>query len=993
MVTRAKTNPRQIDGSSAYLSRSPFIHPAHTRPNFLDTHRWRIIASEPINRMARRMIQREISSLNFRIAPIDAKSSQQKEAAEWYTEVWKDFRNLTTRSLKTLCELPQGGAWEVGWIKPGLYGEGDKGTLSFVKYIDAGTLHPTVHPVFPIMQVDPINTLITQPFRDEEIVRILGWPYDRFGLEWWQESPTEASFLAIEALSRIYTFSLKQLKDTPVAGILDMMDFSEKDAVAWAEGFREMLIGIDPVKIPILYEHEKPAKFLPLGNDFSDLEIPRQFNMYVDMVLSNYGLSINDLRIFNQDNTKTGSAVSRKITLMQGISFFAEIIKDAVQSTLPPYLIFTYTEPDLEDERTRAQIRAANARTIQTLDWLPVADKARQAVEDGVLTIDIDPEEIAKKAEAVGVGMGGVQKPTPGQLTEGEGRTVDDLENDAKRTATTGSKVFTKSLVDRIKDEITASIDKAVATFKVATAPRTAKFPVTGSKFGIKTERAAKLLATALQKQFMAAGKRTTTKIIAKLVTDAQTQVPDLLTETIQDPMQAKSNGIDHYLEEKADDGVRNRIRLLLEETLLLEDFYEIDDDDAFLDIIFEILQLAYEDGLLAVAEMTQINLASRGVVTSPIVNLAFNVVDSTVIKFLKSLAANMVRNVNEGTKFFLRSMITEGALQNLGVDEITDRIQQDLFGLPADEAGQLSRDRIRSIVTTELNRADTFGRLKQMKEIGLKLKKWLTRIEDVCNLCLANEAFGSVKLTFQYDDVFGKTLGPPGHPRTCHCSLGADIGELETFDTQPDYWTGGKTEKADLISPDDLIFPDDGIGPYSVNIVPNGSDSFGTPIHDTEKADLIFPDGGIDSDLAELLDAQGMQLVYEYEEKFNPYHVPAGSPPGGQFTTSERGIFSSTGQKVKEGKVFEKEQARITKEIDAISKVYAKAYKAYFRSEDAAESAKLWGDLDDMDKVRNVLIKQREQNKSILVELAVRSIVNDNPALGRKLKAALQKV
>jgi hypothetical protein len=125
----------------------------------------------------------------------------------------------------------------------------------------------------------------------------------------------------------------------------------------------------------------------------------------------------------------------------------------------------------------------------------------------------------------------------------------------------------------------------------------------------------------------------------------------------------------------------------------------------------------------------------------------------------------------------------------------LTDRIHADLFGLPEEEAGKLNRARIRSIVTTELNRADTFGRLKQMKEVGLKLKRWITRLVDVCNLCIRNESYGSVPMDFLYEDVFGKTLGPPGHPATCHCQIGGDAEELSKLGVEPKYWTGAKKE------------------------------------------------------------------------------------------------------------------------------------------------------------------------------------------------------
>jgi hypothetical protein len=805
-IDKAKLNPRQLSVDGAYISSQPFVHPARKTPQVTDTAKWRLVAREPINRMARRMIQREIASLNFEIVPEDPKSQMQLDAAVWYNVVFKDFRTVTTRTLKSVCELPQGGAWEVGWIKPGLYGEGEQGTLSFVEYIDAGTLHPTLNRAFPIVQIDPIgasgqhtvvtnltDTLLTSEtvrFKDEEINRVLGWPRDEFGLEWWQESPTEASFLAIEALSRIYVYSLKQLRDTPMAGLLDLMDFSEEDALEWAKNFRQMLQGIDPIKIPILYQHEQPARWLPMGNNFSELEIPRQFKMYADLVLGNYGLSVNDLRIFDQDQTKAGSAVSRKISLKQGIRFFAELMKDAVQPLLPQYLTFQYTEPDLEDERTKAQIRAVDARALQTLG-MPLEYVLKEAKARSILLTDIDPEEVAeevKEAEAAGepTGVKGIGRPTPGQITQGEGRVPDALEEDAKATAKTGTRTFAKM----VQNEVDTLIEKAVTTFKQN---------FSASKFGRKKRKASRKLESVFNREFRAAGRRFTKGKLLELLVKVQTQFPDLLLRNIDDPMQAKawtdyvSNLSSNGLVTKQDDDLLIRAAELLSVLLDEDDFYNIGDEE-LLEEIMLILKLGYEDGLLGAAELVQSELHAKGVAKSPHLRISFNVVDESVIKLLLDHAAETVRLINEGTKYYLNRMIVEGVSLGMSVDQITDNIQRDLFGLPEEEAGKLNRSRIRSIVTTEINRADTLGRLKQMKELGFKLKRWLTRKVDVCILCIKNESEGSVALDFEYNDVFGKTLGPPGHPSTCHCSIGADANELDSIGTTPEYWTGGKS-------------------------------------------------------------------------------------------------------------------------------------------------------------------------------------------------------
>lgn len=812
----SKIEPRQLNvASDLYLVRSPFINPAMYIPGLLDTARWRLVAAEPINKLARRMIQREVSSLNWniRINPkgFDNSGINFEQAKNYYQDAIKDFRNLASKALKGVCELPQGGAWEVGWIKPAIFGEGDRGTLSFIEHIDAGTLHPTTSKDWPIVQIDPLATLRRVLFSSEEVLRILASPYDEFDKEWWQESPTMASYMAIEALSRIYIYYLKQLHDTPVAGILDLMDFSENDARSWAKSFREMLEGIDPVKIPILYQHSQPAKWLPMGRNPAELSIPQQFKQYAEIVLGNYGLSTSDLRIFEAaDQSKAGAAVSRKITTQSGISFWAELIKDSIQALLPKYLLFEYDDPDVEEERTKAMVRASDARTIQTLPWLPTDYKAKLAQYYGLFgDLDIDIDKLTEESErllGMNPGVQGIPTPAPGQLFQGEGKVPNQLEEDARANAKTSSRLFGKSESENDADlDIHSLVQKAIDNFKENFGNPSE------SKYGIKTKDAAIELETALRKSFKHVAKNITPEFVSNIVTAIYTQFPSLNVVRMDSK---KSYSYDEQIPtnfiEKADGDPTNPepLSAISDETLQeiranvdqLVDYilglgnaaqnYTISSSD-LLEVFVLVYRLAFEDGMLATAEMIQNDLYGRGIVAAPGVILSFDVTNDAVIQILNEMAAELVRNIDDGTKYYLRRMIVEGALNGWSVDRITEAIWNDLFGLSEEQAATLSESRIRSIVTTELNRADSAGRLEEMKKLGLKLKRWITRLIDVCTLCASNESYGSVPIDFEYMDVFGPTQHPPGHPTTCHCTLGADPDELEKIGSEPDYWTG----------------------------------------------------------------------------------------------------------------------------------------------------------------------------------------------------------
>lgn len=766
-----KLDSRQIDPKDAiYLNRTPFVNPAYYRPGLTDTYRWRLVAAEPVNKLAIRTIQREISSLDWKIVPIDDDKTH-KQAADYYTDVFHDFRDLVSRTIRSVCELPQGGAWEVGWEYPGIFGEGDRGTLTFVQFIDAGTLHPTIDDNYPIIQINPYNTLQRVMFGRNEIQRVLASPYDEFDKQWWQESPTMASYLAIEALSRIYVYYLKQLHDTPVAGILDLMDFEEKDARTWANSFREMLEGIDPIKIPILYEHTQPAKWLPLGRNPAELSIPDQYKKFAEIVLSNYGLSLGDVRILDQGQTKTGAAANQKITYRSGISFYAGLIEDVVQSLLPTFLKFEFDEPDIDEQRTYAQIKAANARTIQTFDWLSSAKKAEQALKWDVLDVQIDKPDIVTPPLPGGMqaaGGGGIPSPTPGQVVQGEGRVRNNLLDDAKLNASTTPELFTKSQPENVK---------------------------AGSKYGVKYNEASQRFTDFLVEQFKKAGKRVTKKYIKDLYDRLTTLLPGI-TDLSKNPMAAKADTPDDSDAKRASvEEIKKKIIETLDDYFgdIGDNPFDLNADDLSADMA-DIYSGAYEDGMLATSELVQDNLYNQSLADTPFVNLDFNIVDPSVVDSLTKQALDTVKNINEGTKYYMKQAIIDGVLNGDDAYKIADDIKNGLFGLKGN-TNTLSEDRIQSIVNTELNKADSSGRLGEMKAIGLKNKMWLTRNVDACEVCTTNESYGVVPIDFEYQDVFGNTQSPPGHPRTCHCTLGADPAELDKLGTSVEYWTGGAND------------------------------------------------------------------------------------------------------------------------------------------------------------------------------------------------------
>lgn len=183
-------------------------------------------------------------------------------------------------------------------------------------------------------------------------------------------------------------------------------------------------------------------------------------------------------------------------------------------------------------------------------------------------------------------------------------------------------------------------------------------------------------------------------------------------------------------------------------------------------------------------AEAARIEALRRGLDVPPFTALAWNLQDDRVRRLIETHAAEMVRNVNNGTKFYLRSLIKEGVAEGLGTSEMVARIQRDLFGLPFDEAAKFPRERLQSIVNYETNKAMSGAAHLLRQQLGLRQKQWFTNNVSPCDICIGNQAQGPVPAEFQYDGVFGAILHPPAHPRTCRCIVMAVESEVRALGT-----------------------------------------------------------------------------------------------------------------------------------------------------------------------------------------------------------------
>jgi len=204
-------------------------------------------------------------------------------------------------------------------------------------------------------------------------------------------------------------------------------------------------------------------------------------------------------------------------------------------------------------------------------------------------------------------------------------------------------------------------------------------------------------------------------------------------------------------------------------------------------DRLYKILQEMYMVGLNKAA--ARIEAMRFGMTTPAALALGFQVDNPVLIELIDQHAAEMVVNVNQGTKFYLRKMLKEGVAQGMGASELVKLIQKDLFGLPAAEAGKLPRQRILSIANYETNRAMSGAATLLREQLGLKFKQWFTNNVSPCDICLGNQAQGVVPHDFLYEGVFGQILNPPAHPRTCRCVVMAVEDEVRALGTAPIAW------------------------------------------------------------------------------------------------------------------------------------------------------------------------------------------------------------
>jgi hypothetical protein len=294
--------------------------------------------------------------------------------------------------MQDMLDLPFGGASEVGR-------EGDQpdGRVLWIKHIDGGTLFPTFSSEWPVGQ--RIKELSEQPvyFPAHSISRAFYTPRPEILRKGWGMAPPEKIYLAIQLLYRGDAYYANLLIDTPEAGILDLGDMSAVAAKEWLASWQDLMYGTNPFKVPILYEHATPSKYIPFGRSPVELAYENTTLRYAQFVASNYGVTLADIGVFEGDTaTLAGTIRGERRTNRSGLATARQKVTYYRNQMLPEFLRFELIVQDDELLVAKGRARLANSLSMKNLvdsGVLTKQDAQEQLVADGLLTVPLEEIE------------------------------------------------------------------------------------------------------------------------------------------------------------------------------------------------------------------------------------------------------------------------------------------------------------------------------------------------------------------------------------------------------------------------------------------------------------------------------------------------------------------------------------------------------------------------------------------------------------------------
>jgi len=380
---------------------NPFLWrmlPKWNQPEWYEADAWRkIVRAQPVAMLCRETLIANVLDLDWKIEPRDSNQRDElRNEMDYYTGLLQhngeiDWTTFIELLMQDFLDIPFGAGFELG------YEEDDPDNrLIWYEHLDGSTLFPTLVPEYPVGQyVKEAFQEVNQPvfFPRYAINRMYMSPRTEIKRKGWGMAPPEKVYLALQMLSRGDTFYANLLIDTPEAGLLDLGDMSQESAEEWVEAFRSLVTGIDAFKIPVLYEHNQAAKWIPFGRSPSELSYNNVTTKYAALVTAGYGLSLSDIGMqvtTSGGETLAGSIRQERRTRKTGLARAKKSIKYFIDRMIDPRLKFDWI--DLDDELSVAlgRARLANSTALTQLmdSGMITDDEGRlQLIADGMMSI------------------------------------------------------------------------------------------------------------------------------------------------------------------------------------------------------------------------------------------------------------------------------------------------------------------------------------------------------------------------------------------------------------------------------------------------------------------------------------------------------------------------------------------------------------------------------------------------------------------------------
>lgn len=786
----------------SYLTR---ILPQWQTPDWLQAGRWRqIVYNQPVAVICRETIVNDLIASDFEIRTVNPKEATKYASdIEAYTDILNvdigngliGFDFWLEKGIQDLTTLPVG--WNNEVVRhpsgPGTYaspsggdyvfkGVNPKGHVYKIAFIDGATVFPTYDVNKPIGQklVEDVTKYVF--FEPKEIARTVMSCRPEITRGGYGMPPIEKIYLASNALSHGDQYYAALLLDTPEAGILDLGDMAEESAVAWLDGFKNLFGGVDPWKIPVLYEHEKPVNWIPFGRPPTDMMFDTITMKYSQVVHAGYGLMLGDTGLGQGGSTLAGTIREERRTRRSGFAVSREKTKNLIDANiLPPYLRFVWMDKDEESKVQKGRSFLTYSQALKSAIETKVIT-AEQALtllkEEGYISSEIKYEKQEESAPPAGAPPTG-NITTPNQMAKQVADKVPPEEGGLGDVTGKSMVVENNAPVSKARNGLDALLTDEF--YKI-------------NSVGLNDDRLKKLI-----------------RLATKMVYDEYMQVAKSLTAD-EIPLWSEERR-KVYLEQKSEfdaypDVLKASKKLVDELKAILdkEGWWKM--PTSLFKAISLLLKMGFEDGAVDAIKTVRDLIYAEDIISDPnLISLAFDLSNPETLAQLDEMGAALVTNIDDGTRMYLARTILNGAEQGLSSKNIVGLIKEgagiadvlkqtgfleNVMAIVRKEIAAMSDFRVKTIVDTEITRAESYGRVKEWKEMGLTRKRWQHSGKwDACNLCITNIELGFVPIDYLYDDVFGgKVLGPPAHPH-CHGHIEFDENEMLLKAGSLNVWNG----------------------------------------------------------------------------------------------------------------------------------------------------------------------------------------------------------